>query len=338
MSGVTSPQLLLAQQYEREGRRAEALALFRTAAQSGDAQAQFSLGVRQLGGTVEDRRLGLQSIERAVAQDHPEALHLWAVMAAAGFAQRQDWGRALSLLARAAERGHWRARAQMTLLGAPGSFDLRRWLSPPAPTMKFGSPRIGAMESFLPPAMCDWLVKVARPSLKHALILDPQTGARAQSGRRTNSGAYLGLLQSDVVIRLVKARIAEALDRPVRQQEDSNVLHYAPGEMFAEHYDFQDPAEPGHARELAAVGQRIATFLIYLNDEYEGGETAFPLLNWRHKGKAGDALFFWNVSPEGAVERQLLHAGLAPTRGEKWVFSQWVRDRPIEGAELPAIG
>jgi hypothetical protein len=40
-------------------------------------------------------------------------------------------------------------------------------------------------------------------------------------------------------------------------------------------------------------------------------------------------VFFWNVSPAGAVERALLHAGRAPTRGEKWLFSQWVRERPV---------
>jgi prolyl 4-hydroxylase len=338
MPAAMSAQLMLAQQYEREGRREEALALFRAAADAGDAQGQLALGVRQLGGSLEDRARGLQLIGKAVDQNHPGALHLWSVMAAAGFGQRQDWGAAMRLLARAADHGHARAQAQIALLGDPEQFDLTRWLSPAVAQMKCASPRIGAIDDFLPQPVCDWLITVARPGLKHAQVLDADSGARAYSGRRTNTGAYLGLLQSDIIVRLVKARIAAALGKPVSQQEDSNILHYSPGELFAEHYDFQDPNEPGHARELAAVGQRIATFLVYLNEDYEGGETAFPLLNWSYKGKKGDALFFWNVSHEGEVERQLLHAGLAPTRGEKWLFSQWVRDRPIEGADLPAIG
>jgi prolyl 4-hydroxylase len=38
---------------------------------------------------------------------------------------------------------------------------------------------------------------------------------------------------------------------------------------------------------------------------------------------------FSNLDPAGRPEPASLHAGLPPTRGEKWIFSQWVRDRPI---------
>ena len=54
-----------------------------------------------------------------------------------------------------------------------------------------------------------------------------------------------------------------------------------------------------------------------------------PALGWRFKGRTGDALFFWNVDLSGAVEPKLLHAGLPPTRGEKWLFSQWVREKQV---------
>ena len=57
------------------------------------------------------------------------------------------------------------------------------------------------------------------------------------------------------------------------------------GQQFARHFDYLDPALP----EVAERGQRIVTFLIYLNDGFEGGETDFPRLGLRHKGEAGDA-------------------------------------------------
>lgn len=79
---------------------------------------------------------------------------------------------------------------------------------------------------------------------------------------------------------------------------------------------------------MAGHGQRILTFLLYLNDDFEGGETEFPLAGIRHKGKKGDALFFWNVHPDGRLDRQTLHAGLPPGIGEKWLLSQWVRNKP----------
>ena len=99
--------------------------------------------------------------------------------------------------------------------------------------------------------------------------------------------------------------------------------------MFEDHYDFVDPQTPGYAQEIARNGQRRITFLLYLNDDYEGGETAFPRLDVHHRGRAGDALFFVNVRPDGVGDTRTLHAGRPPVRGEKWVLSQFIRDRAM---------
>jgi hypothetical protein len=40
---------------------------------------------------------------------------------------------------------------------------------------------------------------------------------------------------------------------------------------------------------------------------------------------------FTNVLPDGSPDRRMSHAGLPPTAGEKWLFSQWVRDRNAPG-------
>jgi hypothetical protein len=71
----------------------------------------------------------------------------------------------------------------------------------------------------------------------------------------------------------------------------------------------------------------VLTFLLSLNDDYEGGETQFPILNKLYRGRKGNALFFWNVEPDGSPDKRLLHAGLPPTSGEKWLLSQWIRGR-----------
>jgi prolyl 4-hydroxylase len=70
---------------------------------------------------------------------------------------------------------------------------------------------------------------------------------------------------------------------------------------------------------------------MYLNDDYEGGETDFPALGLRHRGRKGDALLWANVDRVGDPDRRTLHAGLAATRGEKWLLSQWIRDRTPAG-------
>jgi hypothetical protein len=73
----------------------------------------------------------------------------------------------------------------------------------------------------------------------------------------------------------------------------------------------------------------VATFLIYLNDAFDGGETEFPKLGLKHRGRAGSALYFANLGADGAGDPRTLHAGRAPVRGEKWLFSQWVRNRAV---------
>jgi hypothetical protein len=132
----------------------------------------------------------------------------------------------------------------------------------------------------------------------------------------------------DLVILLVRARIAATLGTEVSSLENLQILHYAPGQSFEPHYDFLDPAVPGYAVEMQRAGQRKTTFLVYLNEDYEGGATDFPLLGLSYRGRTGDALMFANLDRAGEPDRSMLHAGLPPTRGEKWVFSQWVRQRP----------
>lgn len=83
------------------------------------------------------------------------------------------------------------------------------------------------------------------------------------------------------------------------------------------------------AAELAPRGQRAATFLIYLNEAYEGGATQFPRLDWQYRGGRGDALLFSNVDAAGAPDYNTVHAGMPATSGEKWVLSQWIRTRPV---------
>jgi prolyl 4-hydroxylase len=71
----------------------------------------------------------------------------------------------------------------------------------------------------------------------------------------------------------------------------------------------------------------VLTFLICLNEEFTGGETEFPHLRWRFRGRRGDALWFVNITPDFAPDPRTLHAGLPPRSGEKWMFSQWIRGR-----------
>ena len=204
------------------------------------------------------------------------------------------------------------------------------WLSPPAPEPQLhgpGDPLIVTLPGFLGPAACDWLIAQSRDFLQPATVYN-KAGAGNADEARTNSGTGFGLLDLDVVLALVRARMAKAVGQPVETFELTNVLHYAVGQKFSPHFDFIDPVTPTLAEDVARKGQRVGTFLIYLNDDYDGGETEFPVFKLRIKGRKGDGLYFRSVDAAGAPDVRTWHAGLPPTSGEKWILSQWMRTKP----------
>lgn len=255
------------------------------------------------------------------------AAHRLAVLTAIGLGLPQDWAGALARLTQAAGLGHPAAGRELALLSGPSGIDLAAWLTPPPPRMLSPGPAIFAIEGFLSHAVCDWLKDRATAMAEPALVYDPETGEGRREGVRTNAAAQFDLERMDVVLAVVRERIARAAGLPVPGLEWTQVLHYAVGQTFDWHVDWLDPATPGYAADLAARGQRIATFLVYLNDDFEGGETAFEAGGLRHRGRKGDALMWANTLPDGSIDRRTRHAGLPPTRGEKWLLSQWLRGR-----------
>lgn len=205
------------------------------------------------------------------------------------------------------------------------------WFGPAHMVQHHDAPRVFTIDNFIPKAACAWLIKSARKNLQPAVTQRAElNGAAVVDSARTNSLAPTNILHPDVVLQLANLRIAATIREPLEHQEPTNLLHYARGQEYVRHYDFVRPGEEaGFAHELRVIGQRVVTFLIYLNDDYEGGETEFPRLDWRFKGKAGDALVWWNLSEAGVPEPLSLHAGLPVTKGEKWLFSKWVRQRPM---------
>ncbi|MDB5977834.1 MAG: hypothetical protein JWR07_4594 [Nevskia sp.] len=320
------------------------------AAASGDLAATAELGSRLLGG--ERGRLhqqrGAELITAAAEKGSGEAEALCAMMTGAGVFRLQNWEHALDHLQRSAELGWKQAQAQLALLSADRDLatqasaaipadatiwgqlrrtvDVAAWIKAPPKQSLSDAPRIRKVEHFLPAGVCNWLIMRGRSKLQRARVYAADGGALIDASR-TNSETDFNIVETDLVMLLLRARIASVTGLPPAVMELTKVLHYQVGQQFAPHYDFIDPVAPGFAEELAVRGQRIATLLVYLNDDYQGGETDFPKLGLRYKGRKGDALLFANVDTNQQPDPRTLHAGLPPTQGEKWLLSQWLRDR-----------
>jgi hypothetical protein len=312
---------------------------------SGDAEALTALAVDALKSNAPDRTVeAVRALEQATRAGGIEAPTMLATLAALGVGAPHSWSSALNLLRLGAERGSSSAQGQLEALATPEavamapsgperwaplrqSVDVPAWGAPVAEQALFRSPRITRYDGYLPLPICTWLIHRGEGRLGRARVFDPVAGGSAVEEVRTNTAFEIGLIDLDVVLAVLRFRVAATLGVRPGALEQPQILHYDPGEQFEPHYDFLDPDAPGHTGQLAHRGQRILTFLVYLNEGFEGGETDFPLIGQRHKPDAGGALCFANVSPTGVCDRRTLHAGLPPTRGEKWLYSQWIRDR-----------
>jgi prolyl 4-hydroxylase len=275
-------------------------------------------------------------VQDAADLGSPQAITRLAHFRAAGVLDKADWDGAVDLLQRAAELGWTPALNELRVLaGSDGEtpselrarVDIHAWIAPKPTRVVNDAPRIRTIDAFMSDEECAWMMSLGQPKLARASVYDNQARGSQVVQARSNKAAALVLLDMDVVTVFLTARMANTIGLPNQWFEPPAVLHYSPGEEFTPHFDFLSPSVPGQAAELKRGGQRIATLLTYLNDGYEGGETDFPRLGYRFKGRAGDALVFANVEPSGAPDSRTMHAGLPPTSGEKWLLSQWIRDR-----------
>jgi len=318
MSNAVAQAALLVQRNDVQG----AAALLQQAERDGDAAAARELALWLLGGQFVRRDLPASRalFERAAALGDAYASGVSRAFLAGGVGGPADWPQAMRLLREAAATDP-DASDQLQLIegmaldgdGAP--------LGQLASETLRETPEIRQFPALFSPAECAYLIKAAKPSLRPSVVVDPRTGRQAPNPIRTSSAAGFPFTDENPAIHALNRRLAEASGSDVRSGEPLQVLRYAPGERYHEHSD----ALPG----VPFNQQRVLTFLVYLNEDYEGGETAFSPLGIKVRGRTGDGLLFRNASAAGTPDPRAIHAGLPVTRGIKYVASRWIRAAPL---------
>nr|CAB3493126.1 unnamed protein product [Digitaria exilis] len=156
----------------------------------------------------------------------------------------------------------------------------------------------------------------------------------------TISGTFLSASEDPTgTLAEVEKKIARATMIPRKHGEPFNVLRYEIGQRYASHYDAFDPAQYGPQKS-----QRVASFLLYLTDVEEGGETMFPYENGENmdigydyekciglkvKPRKGDGLLFYSLMVNGTIDPTSLHGSCPVMKGEKWVATKWIRDNTV---------
>ena len=306
----------------QRGDVAGAAGVLKQAERAGDPLAARQLAIWFLAGQLVRRDLAASRalFERAAELGDGPSAAVTRAFVAGGVGGPADWSRAIGLLQHAATHDP-QAAAQLQLIqvmelgpnGEPATVCPSEVLSE--------SPEVRRLPSLFSPAECAYLIETAAPILRPSVVVDPRSGQQVPNPVRTSSAAGFPFTDENPAIHALNRRLANASGTDVRAGEPLQVLRYAPGEQYHEHSD----ALPG----VAPSQQRILTFLVYLNEDYEGGETSFPSAGLKFRGRTGDGLLFRNASPDGQPDARAIHAGLPVTRGQKLLASRWIRATPL---------
>lgn len=304
----------------RAGRSQDAVALLGRATDEGDGDASFLLGLWHLGGQFvpTDVAKARDLFRRAGEYGRLDGMKVHANFLASGTGGPADWPGALALLGRLAQSDA-AAGAALALIqrmelapdGSPPSIPEGETISE--------SPRVLRFPRLFTEAECDYLIALATPMMQPSVVVDEATGRLIPHPIRTSDGAAFPWVAADPAVTALNRRIAAASATGLDQGEPLQVLRYRPGQQYRNHFDAIQGVE----------NQRILTMLVYLNEEFEGGETCFVRTDVKFRGEKGDGLLFHNVRPDGQPDPLSEHAGAPVTSGVKYLASRWIRQQPF---------
>jgi prolyl 4-hydroxylase len=305
-----------------EGRVLEGASLLQRAISNGDGVAAYVLANWRLSGAVIRRDLGVARdlfIRAAELGVHDAEDIATALLANGAGGNKRYWREALGRLQKRASSDAIASR-RLKLVSEMQIDEQGEPVVEYRGTQRASDPAIFTFSAFLSQAECAYLIELALPRLQPAAVIHPETGALIHDPVRSATGTGFPFVAEDPVLHAINRRLARATATSYEQGEPLQVLSYEPGQEYKLHSD----ALPQDSN------QRVATFLVYLNDDYVGGETSFPDLNLRVRGQTGDGLMFRNVDAQGRPHPHGRHAGLPVAKGRKMLLSKWIRAKPLD--------
>ena len=262
-------------------------------------------------GCKPDQRAAFNAVRLAAHLGHPEGRRARIYMTAAGIGTKPDHLAAMEMLRELAKEDKF-AAVQLSFLDHVAC---EQRLKEVKPKIISADPYIALYPGLFSPAECKYLAVLAAPWLEKAMVTEESGGTQFGQVRDADSSA-ISHLTEDLIVQRINRCIATATGTQTEWGEPLNVLRYRPGQQYRPHHD---------GRGSGDGTTRIMTALIWLNEQFEGGETDFPRLNIRVRGGLGDMLVFRNVHSDGSQDDRLIHAGLPVSQGVKWLASRWIR-------------
>ena len=131
---------------------------------------------------------------------------------------------------------------------------------------------------------------------------------------------------------LIEQILLTKLYWPSNRLEPISIVRYCRGEEYKPHHDDYAPIyyyykKYAETNKLTTAGNRVSTALIYLNDNFLGGETKFPKIAKSIKPVTGKLVTWNNIDNCGIRIEEALHCGAIVTSGIKYIVSAHLREK-----------
>ncbi|TMO66613.1 prolyl hydroxylase family protein [Pseudoalteromonas aurantia] len=178
------------------------------------------------------------------------------------------------------------------------------------------------IDRFMDNSECNLIISLMETALQPSEV----TVSNGDERFRTSTTCYLGD-QTHPFVGELDIRIAQTMGFASFNSEAIQGQKYDVGQEFKAHTDFFQPGAPEYGHFTVPLGQRTWSFMVYLNDTEEGGETEFPKLGLSFRPKKGSALVWNNLSAQGYGNEATLHHAKPVVKGNKYVITKWFRTR-----------
>ena len=191
------------------------------------------------------------------------------------------------------------------------------------------------IEQYLSQEECRRLVELvnSRPSERLQVIDPDKTTAEALLRRYDDTRVTRRVDMTDhqeelntLLRKVVTTRIEPDLGINIDWFEEPQILKYEPGGFYATHADSEnyDPEENCWTR----VADRDVSLLLYLSDDFEGGDIQFNTFHYQLKPRAGMLVYF-------PSDHRYVHTAMPVTSGMRYAIVSWMSQRGVEKLRPP---
>ena len=198
-------------------------------------------------------------------------------------------------------------------------------------TLKNVPPGMIILENFIDDELCNNLVKhTENIKFTKATLVDTKQKPKSidttvdESTRKTeifDLGIYDGLLKQNIV-NIFNQQLNKHYNVTFSNYEQPHILRYTQGGFYNLHADSE--YWDVNAKKWKRVKQRDFSFLLYLNDDFTGGELDFPNFNFTLKPKKGMFVCF-------PSDHRFMHKAMLTTSGKRYAIVTWAAIADTEG-------